>query len=215
MGKINVSALAFKNINLQYERKISNRATVALGYSTIPTSGLAFRSAIEKQINNDNVNISEFKLGTSIITPEFRYYFGEKGAFHGFYLAPYARFGTYKIAGPISYSSSTGVTRSALFDGKVNMIGGGLMMGSSWNLTKSLYLDWWIAGASYGGATGNISAATPLDKDEQIALKRELDKVQIPLTSIESEVSATGATVRTTGNVVGVRGFGINLGMRF
>ncbi|MCW3106203.1 MAG: hypothetical protein JWQ09_709, partial [Segetibacter sp.] len=161
------------------------------------------------------VNVSDFRLGTSIFTPEVRYYFGKKGAFHGFYLAPYARFGTYNIAGPIQYSTSNNARRSALFDGKLNTITGGLMMGSSFKLSNKLYLDWWIIGASIGGANGDLNAVTQLTSDEQSSLKNALDDLDIPFTEIQSQVNSNGATVTTTGSMVGVRGLGINLGFRF
>jgi hypothetical protein len=215
IGKINLSALAFKSINVQYERQVSHRTTIALGYATIPKSGLAFKGQINKQINNPNINIDAFQLGTSVITPEVRYYFGSKGAFHGFYLAPYARFTNYNIEGPISYTTSTKQTRTAVFDGRINMASGGLMMGSNIKLSERLYLDWWIAGASFGSAKGDIHAETKLTPDEQVGLKNTLDRVDIPFTTVESEVNGNGATIRSSGNVVGVRGFGVNLGFRF
>lgn len=215
MGKINVSALALKSIGLQYERQVGKRVTVALGYSIIPKSNLAVKSIIENSIDDPSVNVGQFKLGTSIITPEARYYFGKKGAFHGFYLAPYARIGSYKLEGPVTYTSSTNTTKQALFNGKLNTITGGLMMGSSWQLSGKIYLDWWIFGASYGGASGNLVTLTPLNSFEQTSLKQELDDIEVPGTTITSEVNENGATVKTNGNMAGVRGLGINIGFRF
>ena len=216
MAKLNVSSLAFKSIHLQYERKIGKRTTLALGYSTIPTGSLAFQSFYEKQINNPRINISDFKLGTSILTPEFRYYYGKKGAFHGFYMAAYVRFGNYHIEGPISYNSTTDSTKKAVFDGNIKMISGGILLGSSFVLSKNLYLDWWIAGGSLGTASGRVSAASDLhNPDDQDGLKKALNSTSIPLTHIENEVTATGATVTSTGTVVGIRGLGINIGFRF
>ena len=215
MGKINVSSFAFKGINLQYERQVASRVTVALGYSKIPTSKIPFKSYIERQIDNPDVNVGDFRLGTSIFTPEVRYYFGKKGAFHGFYLAPYARFGTYNIDGPVSYTSSTNVRRSALFDGKLTSSTGGLMMGSSFTLSKNLYLDWWILGAGIGGANGNLSAVTALTNDEQASLRNALNDIELPFTELQSQVTEKGASVTTTGSMAGVRGLGINLGFRF
>jgi len=214
MGKVNLSAFTLKGFNVQFERQLGPRITAALGYSNIPSSTLPYKSSIENVIDDPDVKVNDFRLGTSIFTPEVRYYFGKEGAFHGFYLAPYARIGTYKVQGPIGYSSDN-TTRNALFSGKINTFTGGLMIGSSWQLSGKLYLDWWIAGAGFGGANGDLVATTSLDADEQASLKSELDDLDIPFTTIESEVNSNGATVTTTGNMAGVRGFGINLGIRF
>lgn len=215
MGKINLSAFAFKGFNLQYERQVGRRITVALGYGMIPKSTIGFKSYIENQIDDPDVQVGDFRLGTSILTPEARYYFGKNGAFHGFYLGPYLRFGSYKIAGPVSYTSSTNSKRSTIFDGKLNTITGGILIGSSWHLSKRFYLDWWILGASYGGANGNLVAVTSLTPSEQESLRNEINDISVAGTEITADVNANGATVKTTGSMVGVRGLGINFGVRF
>jgi hypothetical protein len=215
MAKVNLSAFALKGFGVQYERQIGKRITVGLGYSMIPKATIAFKSVVENAIDDPDVNVGDFRLGTSIFTPEFRYYLGKKGAFHGFYFAPYARIGSYKIAGPVSYTSSTNVKKTAVFDGKLNTFTGGLMIGSSWQLSDKFYLDWWIIGASYGSATGNLIAATPLNPAEQASLKRELDEIEVVGTEIKSEVNSNGATVTTSGSIAGTRGLGINFGIRF
>jgi hypothetical protein len=215
MGKLNLSAFAFKGFNLQYERQVSPKVAVALGYSAIPLSTIAYKSYIKKQIYNPDVNVADYRLGTSIFTPEVRYYFGKKGVFHGFYLAPYVRISSYKIEGPIAYSNSEGAKQNAIFKGKFNNITGGLMAGSSWQLSDKFYLDCWIAGAGFGGERGNFTAATQLTQGDQESLKRKLESLSLAGITIKSEVNGNGATVKTSGSMVGVRGLGINFGIRF
>src|SRR5690349_13364239 len=72
MIKLNVSAFAFKGFGLQYERKLSPRFTAALSYSTIPKSSVAFQSTIRNIIDNPDVEVGNFRLGTSVFTPEVR-----------------------------------------------------------------------------------------------------------------------------------------------
>lgn len=215
MFKVNLSSFALGGFHLQYERQIARKITVALGYGSIPTSTIPFKSFIEKQINDPSINVADFRLGTSVITPEIRFYTGKKGAFHGLYFAPYARIGSYNIAGPIKYSSTATGQRTAIFDGKINTVTGGLLIGSNFSLSKRLYLDWWISGASIGGATGNLSTITQLTTEEQTSIKRALDNVDIPFTKIQSQVNSNGAVVTTNGTMVGIRGLGINFGFRF
>lgn len=215
MAKINLSAFALKGFNVQYERQIGPRVTLSLGYNMIPKSSVPYKSFIEKQIDEPSIIIQDFKLGTSIFTPEVRYYLGSNGAFHGFYFAPYMRIGIYKIEGPVAYVNSEGEPANANFNGKFNNITGGLMIGSSWQLSQKLYLDWWIAGAGYGGANGNLTAVAQLNADEQESLKSILNGIKVVGTTLTTEVNSNGAIIKSKGSMVGLRGFGINLGMRF
>lgn len=214
VAKVNLSAFTFKGYGLQYERQISKRFTAAIGYGAIPYGTIAYQSVIESYTEDVDAEIGKFKLGTSIITPEIRYYVGRKGAFHGFYLAPYARISSYKMQVPVSFGSATS-ERTALFDGKINNTTGGLMIGSQFKLSKLLYLDWWILGASIGSAKGNLVATTPLNPLEQQELRNQINNIEIPFTEIRSDVNSTGATITTTGSIAGARGLGINLGFRF
>ena len=214
MAKINVSAFALKGFNVQYERQLSHRLTAAIGYSNIPYSTIAYQSMIENFFEDTDVEVGKFQLGTSIFTPEIRYYVGKKGAYRGFYLAPYGRISNYKMQVPVSIS--TGINnKTVLFNGKIDNLTGGLMLGSQWKLSERLYLDWWIVGASIGSANGNLVAATPLNTLEQQELRDQLSNIDIPFTDIKYNVNSTGATVTTTGSMVGARGLGFNLGFRF
>jgi hypothetical protein len=89
------------------------------------------------------------------------------------------------------------------------------MLGSNFKLSKMLYLDWWIIGGSVGSGKGNMVAATPLSPSEQNTLRQQLQDIELPMTTIESEVNGNGAIIRTTGTMFGARGLGINLGIRF
>jgi hypothetical protein len=219
MAKVNLSAFAGKGFNLQYEHQLARRLTAALGYSKIPTSNIAFKSLIQSYIDQQEygpeVKVGDAKLGTSIFTPELRYYFGKEGAFHGLYVAAYARFGHYDVEGPFSYTTSTGTRTDLLFIGSLDATTGGLMAGSSFKLYKQLYLDWWIIGGSIGGANGSFSTKTQLSTYEQQYLKNQLDQLDVKFTRLQSEVNSSGAVINTTGTMVGIRGLGFNLGIRF
>ena len=212
--KVNLSSFVTKGFGVQYERQIGKKFTVALGYSMISEGKIAFQSAIENLIDNPDVKVGDFRLGTSIITPEIRYYVSKKGAFHGFYLAPYGRFSTYTMQVPVSFNATID-KRTALFDGKITNSLVGLMLGSNFKLSKTLTLDWWILGAGIGSASGNLVAITPLNALEQKNLKDELDSIDIPFTTTENTVNSNGATVKTTGSMACIRGLGFNLGIRF
>ncbi len=212
--KVNLSSFATKGFNVQYERQVSKRLTVAMGYGSIPYDDIAFKNVIEQYTNNADVQVGSFQLGTSILTPELRYYVGKKGAFRGFYFAPYGRFSTYKMQVPIEYSSGIS-NRTALFNGEIKNSTGGIMLGSQFKLSSRIYLDWWIVGASIGSAKGNLIASTSLNTFEQQELRDQLAQIDIPFTEFTYKVDGNGATVTTTGSMIGARGLGINLGFRF
>lgn len=214
MVKANLSAFALKGYSVQYERKLSHRFTAALNYSSIPFGTIAFQSTFERYTEGTDINLGKLQLGTSIFTPEVRLYTGKQGAYHGFYLAPYARISNYKMEVPVAFNSAL-MERTALFTGTINNTTGGLMLGSQWSLSKKIYLDWWIVGASIGTAKGNLVATTPLNPAEQQELRNQLENIDIPFTKIQYEVNSTGATVTTSGAMAGARGLGINLGFRF
>ena len=82
-------------------------------------------------------------------------------------------------------------------------------------LTKCVDHDFNILTIRQVASSGNVSAKTALNQDEQDGLKDALNRTDIPLTSIESVVDANGATVTSKGSVVGLRGLGLNFGIRF
>lgn len=213
--KLNLSSLAFKGFNLQYERQVSEKVTVALSYSMIPMSSIPYRSYIEKEVYIPDINIDDYHLGTYIFTPEVRYYFGKKGAFKGFYLAPYARIGIYKIEGPVIYSNNAGEKENADFSGKLKTFTGGIMAGYSWQLSGRFYLDLWIAGGSYGAESGKFTTTVQLSPDDQASLKRKLESISLSGITLASEVNSNGAVVTSSGGIAGIRGLGVNFGIRF
>lgn len=212
--KLNLSALVFKNISVQYERKVAKSISVAANVHYIPFGKLPFLSSIQKAIDDPNVPVDQFKLGGFGFTPEIRFYVGRKGALRGFYIAPFANYTKYKTGLPINYSAKTGI-----FTGNITSLTGGLLLGAQFKLGKSLYLDWWIIGPNYGSAKGGLNLTTTLSAMEQTELRNEIEalKADAPFDKlIESyTVSSTGAFINAKGPWAGLRGLGINLGIRF
>lgn len=213
--KINLSSLVFTNISLQYERKISNRSSVALNAHTRAFGTIPFKSSIKTSIDDPNVDLDKLKFGFWGITPEIRYYVGKQGALHGFYLGPFMSYNNYKADLPVTYNNDT---RTGVFSGKLNAYTFGLQLGAQWQLSKALYLDWWILGPNYGSASGDLNLNTTLSASEQQDLADELEKLKndVPLKTIKGySVSANGATINAKGPWAGIRAMGINLGFTF
>jgi hypothetical protein len=215
--KINLPALAFKNISVQYERAIGKRTSLAANVRLIPTGKLPFQSTFEDITDNTDVRYDQFQLGSFGVVPEFRYYLGKRGALHGFYIGPFINYSNYKLSLPISYTSGT-TTKTGVFDGKLNAITGGLQFGAQFNLGKNLVLDWWIFGPNYGSANGTLNFTAALTNSEKADLQNELDRLKedAPLNTIKSAVATNqGATIEAKGPWGGLRGLGFSLGIKF
>ncbi|MDB5198978.1 MAG: hypothetical protein JWO92_941 [Chitinophagaceae bacterium] len=211
--KINLPALVFKNISLQYERKVGKRTSVAAGVRFIPLGKLPFQNTFKDLGNNSDVQYDQFKLGSFGIVPEFRYYVGKKGALHGFYIGPFFSYTNYKMNLPIKYNTKTGI-----FNGELKAITGGLQFGAQFSLGKNVVLDWWILGPNYGSATGTLAFSATLTAQEQSDLKTELENLKndAPLNTIKSyTVNSSGASVVAKGPWGGLRGLGFSLGFKF
>jgi len=214
--KLNVTALAFRNISLQYERQIGKRTSIAAQVRTIPYGKLPFQSTFENIEDNGDVPFDQFKFGSFGVTPELRFYLGKKGALHGFYIGPFINYSNYKMDLPISYTSGT-TEKTGVFNGKLNTITGGIQFGSQFSLGKKIVLDWWIFGPNYGTADGTLNFAAALTQLEQDDLRRELEDVknEAPFETIKSyNVDNNGASVEVKGPWGGMRG-GFLLGFRF
>ncbi len=213
--KLNLSALLFKNISVQYERKVSRKSTVALNVHVMPFGNIPFKSAVEKAIDDASVDLDKLKVGNMGVTAEYRFYIGKKGAMRGFYLGPFLSYNNYKADLPLNYSNDT---RTGVFSGKLKTYTAGLQLGAQWQLSKTVYLDWWILGPNYGSASGDLILNTALSPSEQQDLRDEIENLKndVPLKTIKSyEVNASGAKIVAKGPWGGLRGLGINIGFRF
>ena len=218
--KISLTSLAFSNFQLQYERSLTKRIGVVVGYSFIPKGGVPFQSQITELTTSNGETRGTFEnaeLGYRAFTPEVRFYLGE-GYGKGFYIAPFYRNLRYDIS-KVNFEFS-----SDLVPGEENLeMGGeltantfGLQFGAQFNLGKHIILDWWIVGPHYGTSKGDFVGTTTrnLSQFEQDQLKRELDNIELPFSDIETAVNARGATINISGPWGGIRS-GISLGYRF
>jgi hypothetical protein len=213
--KLNVSALIFKNISVQYERKLSKRFSFAGNVHFIPFGKLPFSGLVKQAINDASVPVDKFKLGSFGFAPELRWYVGKKGVFNGFYLGLFGAYNNYSANLPINYSNDT---KTGIFTGDVKTITGGLQIGAQWKLSKTVYLDWWIIGGNFGQGKGNLTFSGTLTPTEQADITDQIEQLKndLPFNVIESyTVTGNGAVIYAKGPWAGLRGMGFNLGIRF
>ncbi|MFZ4058322.1 MAG: DUF3575 domain-containing protein [Ferruginibacter sp.] len=215
MVKLNVSALIFKNISVQYERKLSKRFSFAGNVHFIPFGRLPFSGLVKRAINDASVPVDKFKLGSFGFTPEVRWYVGKRGVFNGFYLGLFGAYNNYKADLPINYSNDT---KTGIFTGELKTTTGGLQIGAQWKLSDKVYLDWWIIGGNFGQGKGNLKFTGALLPSEQTDIIDQIEKLKddLPFNVIESyTVNGQGATIFAKGPWAGLRGMGFNIGIRF
>ena len=217
--KISLTSLAFKNFQFQYERILSKRIGVVVGYGFISKGSVPFKSQINDLVSDDPDNEGMFnnaELGYSAFTPEVRIYLG-KGYGKGFYIAPFYRHLKYDISDVnFKFTSDLGPQEDINMGGKLTANTFGLQLGAQFNLGKNLILDWWIAGPHYGTSKGDFDGKTnrTLTPNEQAELQKELDSIDLPIGDVTAKATATGATLNISGPWAGIRS-GLSLGYRF
>lgn len=213
--KLNLPALAFKNISVQYERAIAEKFTLAATARFMPKGKLPFKSTISKYADDAELDrqLANTEVGNMAIMPEIRWYVGKNGAFRGFYLGAFANIGRFDADLRYEYDDG-GATKYIPLSGNVNTITGGLMLGAQWKLSKAIYLDWWILGPNYGASNGDLTGRQNLSPSEQQSLRNELADLDIPLTKFTYEVDGNGATIDFKGPWAGIRS-GLCIGFRF
>lgn len=144
--------IAYRNIPLYYERAIIGPVAISAGFGyKIPTKvGGAYGSAIENVMNNLGGEADFGKIKGFSVTPELKFYVGEKGAPNGFYIAPYFRYSKYTLN---MSASGTNPTDSVFYQADVALaytnIGGGIQLGAQWILGDHFALDWFFFGPGY------------------------------------------------------------------
>jgi len=213
--KLNLTALAFKNVSVQYERAVGRKTSVAALVRFMPETSVPFKGLIKSVINEPETEeqLDNAQVGNFAFTPEFRYYLGKKGAFHGLYIAPFVSLARYKASLNYLYTD-LGVQKSIPLSGGVTTFTGGLLFGGQWKLGSQVYLDLWFLGPTYGTSNGDVTGQKSLNASEQNSLRRELEDLELPLTRTTYEVDSNGATVFFKGPWAGVRS-GISLGIGF
>ncbi|KEY20355.1 DUF3575 domain-containing protein [Kaistella antarctica] len=210
--KTNVTAYAFRNVNLTYERIINQKFSVAIGFGSMGKGSVPFSKSYIKDTELSNVEVS-----LTNFTIEPRIYLG-KGYGHGFYLAPYYRYTSFN-ADNIVLTGNYGMGDVPLkISGKASGNSAGLMVGAQWFLgkTDNWVLDFWMAGGHYGKGKGDFRGTSnrTLSPAEQQELKKKIDGLDIPFVKYTSTTDANGANILVDGPWAGVRS-GLSVGYRF
>ncbi|MEC5395109.1 DUF3575 domain-containing protein [Bergeyella sp. RCAD1439] len=212
--KSNVTGLlAYRNLNVTYERALKSWFSVTGGVNFIPKGS----TPQARHLKDLEFDYNQVKLSGFAFTLESRFYLG-KGYGKGFYLAPYYRYSNFNLSEITLDIEENNESFPVNIHGSTNANSVGLMIGSQWFLgaNKNWVLDWWILGAHYGSAKGNMTAKTTnrtLTEEEQAQLKNEIQSKDLPL-EYTITTNPNGAVFSLYGPWLGIRG-GLSVGYRF
>jgi hypothetical protein len=222
--KFNLTSLPFNNYEVQYERLLMKKISLTVSGRLQPYGSLPALNAVQSILDDPDFanDLEKIKMGNQVITSEMRFYLGKKPGARGFYLAPFARYSNISAdfngfefdfedeSVPDEFSYSKQVD----FKGNIRGLTGGVMLGTQWRLGKSIYLDWWIIGASIGKSNGSMEGLVTLDQNEQVVVREELENLDIPFLNYDLQISDTGAKMNFNGSFATLRS-GIAIGFKF
>lgn len=215
--KINLTSLAFKTGSVQYERVLSKRISFGLGGSYMPKSSLPFSSLVKKFVDSeDETDFLQIKSSNSTITPEVRFYLSKRGFGHGFYFAPFYRYGNLNASNiDLYYGSGNTKKINSSFEVKSNSFG--FSLGAQWLVGKRMSIDWVILGPHFGKSKMELIGKTDraYSTSEQKELLNEFgDNTFITNEPSSVKVDENGLNQKYNDIWGGIR-FSLGLGFRF
>jgi hypothetical protein len=220
--KFNPVPLAWGMGSLTYERKVVGRLVAGATVNYRPQSGAPFKSTLQKifesEDNKDDASfdIDKLKYSNFSFAPEIKLYLGKKGAFHGFYIAAFAKIETTKIDYTYRFDELIflGEDPNLPLTGKIKAFSGGIYFGAQWHLGKNIYLDWQIIGGNYGSANIDINASKNLSAEEQAELKDFAEDLKDSFDNIDYEINDKGRKLKGKMPWAGLR-TGLSVAYRF
>ncbi len=185
--KLNVPALGLGNVYGTYEYVITDKMSASLGASYMFNRKIPFLGMLDMDPSN---KVQYLKMNGYSITPEFRYYLGDKGRAQGLYAAPYFRYSNYDLAG-------TYVDNNVEYEngGFIKSIGGGLGVGYQWLLGDRIAIDL-NAGLGY---MGNDIEYNVTSEDASANYPAQLGNLQEMVDLLgDPEVEVTASSAKAT-----------------
>tara|TARA_B100000768_G_scaffold44140_1_gene42896 strand:- start:1472 stop:2197 length:726 start_codon:yes stop_codon:yes gene_type:complete len=210
---LGVPGLIVGNINVGYEKVISENKTLALHIGVIIprevpewlTFGDETSSAILEELDNSAEGLS--------MVGEYRMYIGDKGAPFGFYVAPMVRYHDYQLTVGTDFDGET-----VLMGTKLNIIGLGLQLGTQFKLGDRMTLDWNFLGLTIDQKTITIEAySNNADTDfQEIEEELQAEVDDLPLYSDKIELTSGNDFIKGKGSLIGLGlRSGLTIGYRF
>ncbi|MDF7815137.1 DUF3575 domain-containing protein [Hymenobacter sp. YC55] len=219
--------MALYNNSLSYERTLTKKMTIVVGYRYMPRTTATSAFLVQKysaQLDKEDADLKEdlnaTLVGNNTVTGEIRFYSGKKPGARGFYLSLYGRYLNVDALLPHEYETDTRIYSIPLA-GKISGFGAGVMMGSQWLIAKRVAFDWYILGGHYGKLQIDLHSESDLrslSAAERQGLESDLESLSddLPIKpKTKATVTAQGAKLTGTMPFIGIRSLGFNLGIAF
>jgi len=225
--KMNLTSLALYNNSLSYERSLSKKTTLLIGYRYMPivyaTTPFLNSKAID-QFQIESIGpvdkLESLAIGNQSYTGEIRFYGGKKAGARGFYLSMYGHYLDMTLDFPYQYETERYIY-TIPFKGSLKGFAGGFMIGAQWFIGNRVSFDWHILGGHYGNLNMDFPANANLSTMES-SERRGFERVLISdfdlfngKSNIEANSTDYGVHIQGTIPFIGIRGFGFNLGIAF
>lgn len=162
---------------LNYERALGRHISVGLNAGYKGKEGLIGFSGLD----TDQIQTGDITYSGAKIIPEFKYYLNEKGnnMLTGFYFGAYLKFLNYKSDLSGIFINSVGESFDVLYEGKIGVVSGGLMIGYKLDVSKRFSIDFLIAGPGAGNYNFKLKNIIPPPDEFYDALNEALEKYSI------------------------------------
>jgi hypothetical protein len=221
--KLNLTGLLFKSVGVQYERKIGQHISAALGVIYRPTSGFLYYDVLSQNTANTGFSTETAqmygtaKMGRLSITPEVRYYF-KKNTPKGLYLSPFFRYQREVTPFKFNYYESNvnpTVQKTGNAVIKDNSVGVGILFGLQILSRKKLAIDFWFLGPWFGQTKSTLVSkinTTNINAFDKAIIASNMEPVYY---NYAVNWNASGINSINKRYSIGARFIGINIGYNF
>lgn len=221
--KVNLFSLLVNNYSVSFERIISRKMSIQIGYRYQPYKYL-MENPIGRFLTKKGAAIDlryyNFQTSNNALSSDFRVYTGKKYGAQGFYFGLYGRYASFD-ADNIDYNYITKNDDEYLVPlvSNFNGFGGGIVMGRQWLIKKRISIDYSF-GFHYGKLNGSLvsnkdlSGLTNQEKNELQANIEELFIIVNKNYLSTITVDNSGVTGKISGPFLGIRS-GLSIGIVF
>ena len=222
--KFNVSGVFLNAYQLQYERVLNKKQSIAVTIGSSPNVPLPFKTTLLNDFggNSDAKRAIETTVFTRYtVTAEYRFYFSGNAP-KGLYFAPFLRYMNMNLNQNYTFTPSDGKLHTAHMTSEFSGFGVGFLIGDQFLIGNHWAIDWWIVGPFYGpNITADFLGTDPqmgdMSAQDLANLKHNIESVKLPLYTTTATVTPATNTVeaKLVGPYYGIRAFGLCLAYRF
>jgi len=175
-------SLLIKNYSVSFERLISKRISLQVGYRYGPYS-YWIDNPIGKRIVKAGVGDPRyyaFQIGNNAVTADIRFYLGKKEGMRGLFTGLYGRYAVFDADNvDFNYVSKPEKVYSVPLVNNFTGVGGGIIIGRQWLIKNRITIEY-ITGIQYGKISGSLISKkdlSALSEPEKNELKENITEM--------------------------------------